>query len=95
MRTNQGFEFLTLAVRIRHEEQHTRGVPRYNGRNLLENLLLFIRVTTEDHQIGHAGPRHRRTCLRRCRIIPEAGELGLDGGQINQSRGMGGKCRRV
>jgi len=95
MRPNQGFEFLTLVVRIRHEEQHTRGVPRHNDRNLLENLLLFVRVATEDHQIGHAGPRHRRTCLRRCRIIPEAGEFCLDGGQINQLRCIGGKCRRV
>ena len=36
MRTDKGFEPLTLAVYIGHEEQHTRWVRRDDRRDLLE-----------------------------------------------------------
>ena len=77
-------------LNIGYEEQHTRGVPRHNGRNLLDNFTLFVSVTTEDDQIGHTGPRHWRPRLRRLRIMPEAGEFCLDRGEIDRLR-----CGRV
>src|SRR5262249_40462736 len=73
--------------------QYTRGVLRYDGWNLLGKLLLFVGITTEDNQIGHAGPRHRRTSCRRLRIIPEAGESWFDRGQLDRLRGMGDEDR--
>src|SRR5262245_20930466 len=93
MRTDKRLEPFTLAVRIGYEEQHARGMPGDNGRNLLENVPLFLGITTEDHQLGHAGPRHQWTYLTRLRIRPEAGEPGLDSGQIDLLRVMRGKGR--
>jgi hypothetical protein len=84
MRTDKGFEPLTRALYIGDEEQYTRGVQPNNKRDLLEQLTLFVRVTTEYDQIGHTGPRHRRPRLRRLRIMPEAGEFFLDIGEINR-----------
>jgi hypothetical protein len=87
---DKGLESLTLAVHIGHEEQHPRWVRRDNRRNLLSNFTLFVDVTAEYDQIGHTGPRHRRPRLRRLRIMPEAGEFFLNGGEIDWLR-----CRRV
>src|SRR5262249_57891482 len=87
MRTDKGFELLTLAVDIGHEEQHTRWVRRDDRRDLLEKRLLFVRVTTEYDQISHTGPRHWRPRLRRLRIVPEAREFFLNCGEIDLLRG--------
>jgi hypothetical protein len=86
MRTDKGFEPLTRVLDIGDEEQYTRGVQPNNKRDLLEQLTLFVRVTTEDDQIGHTGPRHWRPRLRRLRIMPEAGEFFLNSGEIDRLR---------
>jgi hypothetical protein len=90
VRTDKGFEPLTLAVYIGYEEQHTRWVRRDDRRDLLEKLTFFVSVATAYDQIGHTGPRHRRPCLRGLRIMPEAGEFFLDRGEIDRPR-----CRRI
>src|SRR5262249_22702159 len=93
VRTDQGLESGALTVCIGYQEQYTRGVLHHDGWNFWSDLLLFTGITTEDQQIGHTGPHHRRPPFRRFRVIPEAGECLLDGGQFDRLRGMGNEGR--